>query len=164
MYKQIIVLFSCCMIMYAPLLGMNNDFVLKEIVVHNVGHDMQRQFAMLSKTFNKIVEDTYRPKKKMIEEVLRHEKPTITGFLSWNKDFSRCAWATFFDNVIYIDSPDRKKLQLTLVGLINKNYIKSSSSSWDIRGTCYHPVFEDNIRPFFDKEGRACFYNYNGSI
>lgn len=154
MYKQITVLFSCCMIMHTPLFGMDYDFVLREIVVRHIDHDMHRQFAMVSKACNTTVEDTYRPKKKLIEEFLQQEKPRITGHISWNRDFSRCAWI----NVSHLGF-GIKNLQLMLVGLTDKSDIKKSSGSWEV---LYGPVFEDNNRPFFDKEGRACFYNWDG--
>jgi hypothetical protein len=117
-------------------------------------HDTCRSIAMVSKAYNKIIEDNYRPTKKCIENFIRGKTTSVTGYKSWNKDFTKCAWVTFFD----ADSSFLKTLQLTLVDWnASTKHVTSSSRLW----TEFHvPVFEDDVRPFFNKDGQACFYGY----
>jgi hypothetical protein len=140
------------------LLSTDDHNIARDVVVaHCLAHDdydTYRNVAMLSKAHNRIIEGKYRPKKKIIEEFIKWKTHDVTGYTSWNKDFSKCAWVTICDS----DS-DKKNLQLTLVGLVNDNvhHVMSSSRLWrDF--SC--PVFEDNMRPCFDTYGRAFFYGY----
>ena len=95
--------------------------------------------------------------KQLVENFTQWKTCNITGHKSWNKDYSKCAWVHYD-----IDSPDEKKLQLTLVGLANKDKNTVTSSSFVWQGFRF-PVFEDDICPFFDKDERACFYGYGES-
>jgi hypothetical protein len=113
-----------------------------------------RNVAMLNKQCNSMIEDTYRSQKKRIEKFIQSKSVSITGHRSWNKDFTRCAWMRISDDI----SVNCKKLQLTVVGSIDDGKrIISSSRLW--REFCC-PIFEDDVRPFFDKDGRACFHGY----
>jgi hypothetical protein len=133
----------------------NDQKVLWHIVLANGlsydDYNMHRNCALVDKNFHQTIEKTYRPYKKRIEDVMQRKSISITGHTSWNKDFSKCAWVTFSDQVV----PGGKNLQLTLVGVTDENRVISSSRLW--QGFNFS-VFEDNIRPFFDEDGRACFY------
>jgi hypothetical protein len=144
------------------LLSKNKDNFARDAIIVNClsngDHDTYRIIAMLSKTHNAIVENNYRPIKKRIENYIQSNytvPPVIAGHASWNKDFSRCAWVTYdLDPTLY------KDLELTLVGAVN-NEVVVMCASWK---NFYFPTFEDNIRPFFNKDGRACFYGYGLTV
>ncbi len=148
--------FFICVVVNASLHGMDRNYghVIREIIIANIDRDMHRTLAPVDTTYNKIIEDTYRPDKKPIENFIKWKSCDVTGYKSWNKDFSKCAWVTISDS-----DPGKKNLQLTLVGLVNDdiNRVMSSSRLWY---DFYCPVFEDDVRPFFDKDGRACFYGF----
>jgi hypothetical protein len=92
-------------------------------------------------------------KKERIEDFIQRKTISVTGSQVWNKDHSKCAWVTFDTHASYA-----KGLQLTVVGLVDDGKrIVSSSCVWQ---NFYFPVFEDEIRPWFNKDGRACFYGY----
>jgi hypothetical protein len=94
-----------------------------------------------------------KPQRERIEDFIRRKTISVTGSQTWNKDYSKCAWVTFDDNFF-----QAKGLQLTVVGLVdNGKRVVSNSRSW--QDFCF-PVFEDDVRPCFNKDGRACFYGY----
>ena len=89
----------------ASLHGMDSDHVIKEIVIYHMHPDTHRTFAMLNKTYNKVIEDNYRPDKKRIEQLMLSKKtPIVRGQVSWNKDFSQCAWATVVERAHILDA------------------------------------------------------------
>jgi hypothetical protein len=92
-------------------------------------------------------------KKERIEDFIRRKTTSVTGSQIWNKDYSKCAWVTFDTN-----ASGAKDLKLTVVGLVGDGKrVVSNSRLWR---DFYFPVFEDDVRPFFDKDGRVCFYGY----
>lgn len=94
-----------------------------------------------------------KPQKERIENFICRKTVSVTGSQAWNKDCSKCAWVTFDNN-----APHAKSLQLTVVGLVdNGKHVVSNIRSWQ---DFYFPVFADDVRPCFDKDGRACFYGY----
>jgi hypothetical protein len=156
-----LLLFFLCGVQYS-LHGMLNIEKDKEtlcdiVVINRLSqHDYHtyRTVAMLSKLHNEIIEDRYKPKKKCIEEYIEKNKDNlllVTGTKSWNKDFSKCAWVTYGG-----DAGNLKKLQLTLVEKCDDQVISKCVS----REGFYFPIFEDNIRPFFDKDEHVSFYGY----
>ena len=93
-----IFLFFICVVVNASLHGMDamHEIVMREIVTCNVDHGRQRMFAVLNTTYNKIIEDNYRPDKKRIECLMKEKDiPIIYNRTSWKKDFSRCAWVNY---------------------------------------------------------------------
>ena len=56
---------------------------------------------------------------------------------------------------------DPKKLELVLVGLDGNKELVVRIGAWN---GFYFSVIEDNVCPFFNKEGRACFYGYGNSV
>ena len=158
----------------SSLYGMNKDydFVIKQAIIPNVDHKTQRIFAVLNKTYNKIIEDNYRPNKKRIE-LFMQEKARFPsrrlwnkGFsrqgscsqdfsrqISWNKDFSMCAWLN-----VKSTGHGRKSWELTLLSLDDKDIIIEKNTK--IFHGFYFPAIEGNIRPFFNKQGAACFHAY----
>jgi hypothetical protein len=138
----------------------NNKQTLWDIVIANSlsrdDYDTYRNVATLSRTHNKIIEDMHRPQKKLIEKYIEDNRPMdvtpIIGVRSWNKDFSQCAWVSWRNYRVKV--ADYKDLYLTLVGVVN-NKVKSKVAYWR---DFYFPIFEDDIRPFFDKDGKACFH------
>ncbi len=128
-----------------------------EIVAYNLPYDdyhAQRALSLINKKCNKAVENRYWPEKKGIEEYIQKNKdelPRVIGARSWNKDFSKCAWVTYDGDAAVL-----KVLQLTLVGKCD-NQVITRCTAWE---GFYFPIFEDNLRPFFDEDGRASFYGY----
>jgi hypothetical protein len=132
------------------------DIVMTHCSSHN-NYEIYRNIVQLNTTYNKIAETEYKPvQKKRIEDFIRNKSVSVTGYRSWNKDFTKCAWITISD-----EKPlDSKNLQLTIVGLVNDGKrVTYSSKLW--QEFCF-PVFEDDVCPFFDKDGRACFYGFRG--
>ena len=155
---QLPLLFFACTMTITSLQSMNRFDEIMEIVILNADHHEQRVFAVLNKTYNKIIEDRYRQKKKCIELLMKEkDTPLIQGQVSWNKDFNRCASAIITSKS---DKALEKNLELTLVGLEkkeNKDIVIDIHQTFD---NFYFPVIEDEKRPFFDKNGAACFYGY----
>ena len=120
----------------------------------NDDYDMNRKVAMLNKECHKRMEYEYRPNKMMINTFKEKNKNNlypVTGHVSWNRDFSKCAWCTV------IDKGNKKNCALTLLYLDDKDSIIKQEYQWD---NFHFPVFEDHIRPFFTKEGEVCFHGY----
>lgn len=91
--------------------------------------------------------------KDRIEDFIRSKTTVVTGVKAWNKDYSKCAWVTFDSN-----ASCAKDLKLTVVGLVDGGKrVVSNSRVWR---NFYFPAFEDDVRPFFDKDGRASFYGF----
>ncbi len=159
--KVHMLLFMICVAVNISLHGMdvNDDLVMREIVVHNVGHDAHRKLAVLNTAYNKIIEEHYRPDKKCIEKYIQEKEAetliSMTGTRSWNKNFNTCAWVTYD-----VDCIGLKDLQLTLVGIVNNKVVVTSALWKDF----VFPIFDGNIRPFFDKEERACFYGFGRTL
>ena len=110
----------------------------------------QRTIAMLSKTCNKMIEDNYRPDKKHIEWWMWAQGTPITrGEVSWNKDFSKCAYASI--EPITIES-DKKQLKLILIGLDDQRNLVTIRGRWN---NYMFPVFDEIV---FNKEGGIYFY------
>ncbi len=130
---------------------------LFEIIAYNLprdGHDARRTFSLINVTCNKAIEVACKEYKKEIEEYIQKNKdtlPSLTGAISWNKDFSKCAWVRYHGDVA---AP--KRLGLTCIGKSDGQIIQQSAM-WT---KFYFPIFENNIRPFFDEDGRASFYGY----
>jgi len=149
----------------------NNKSTLWEVIIQTClsrdDYDAHRNVAMVSTMHNKLVEDIYRSKKKLIEKFLLEDysyKQGITGTRNWNKDFSQCAWVRIYDMADYyyhLPRGDNKRLEFILVGCGNDDSIKKCDKGWD---KCYFPIFEDNVRPFFNKKGQACFYGYGNIV
>ncbi|HEX4068720.1 MAG TPA: hypothetical protein VHX42_01355, partial [Candidatus Babeliales bacterium] len=105
---------------------------------------------------NKFIEDRYRQDKKRIETYIKEKFETIEplsiiGTKSCNKGFNAYAWVMYTGNIT-----NAKNLQLNLVSVVNNDIIEKSA----VWKGFYFPIFEDNVRPFFDEDGRACFYGY----
>jgi hypothetical protein len=137
--------------------GDNQNLIFDLIMNHVVSHDdydAHRKIAVLNTTYNKLIEDTCRSQKKLIEKYIQENKenlPLVTGARSWNKGFNACTWVNYDDN-----SDKSKDLQLILINAAH-NEVIAQSAVWN---NFYFPIFEDDIRPFFDKDGQACFYGY----
>jgi hypothetical protein len=134
---------------------------IQKIIVSYVDYRMQRTLAQVDKAYNKLIEEHHRPCKKRIEDLMLEKKtPLIRGEVSWNKDFTRCAWVTIGTvpkdkNKWYL--PERKSLCLSLVGLSDDGKI---IEQYLLRNGFYFPAIEGNMRPFFDKDGNAFFHSY----
>jgi hypothetical protein len=134
-----------------------NDYIVWDVIVLqsllNDDYDTYRKIAVFNKAFHTFIEDGYRPKRKLFDKFREKYKKSlspVTGYVSWNKDFSKCAWVTVSDE-------SKQQCVSTLLGLDNKNSIIFRMKIWD--SFCF-PVFEDDIRPFFTKEEQACFHGY----
>ncbi|HLJ31037.1 MAG TPA: hypothetical protein VKU36_01240 [Candidatus Babeliales bacterium] len=136
-----------------------NHHIVWDVIVSqsllNDDYDTYRKIAVFNKAFHTFIENGYRPKKKLLDKFKEENKIDFTGYVSWNKDFSKCAWVTI--------SEPTQRCALTLLGLDNKNSIITRMRIWE---NFYFPVFEDDIRPFFTKEEQACFhgYGYKGTL
>jgi hypothetical protein len=128
-----------------------------EIVAYNLprgDYKLRHALQLTNSTCNRMIETACREYKKEVEEYIQKNKdelPQVTGAKSWNKDFSKCAWVTYRGDAAVL-----KVLQLTLVGKCD-NQIITRCTGWE---GFYFPIFEENLRPFFDKDGRASFYGY----
>lgn len=144
--------FVCSMessFLYSMLSVNNNANIVLEIVAHNLPHDdydVHRTCARLSTVCNKAIENSYRKDKKRIE-FLMHEQNIIPGEISWNKDFSRCAW---------INAVENHKLNITVLGLNDNNKLRTKLCSWDNFGG----LLNGRKKPFFDQQGMACIHGY----
>ncbi len=156
-------LFFICSVKCSLLHGMlsvesaENKYVLWSTIITNLprdAYDTHRTLALVNKAHNKIIEEHHRQDKKCIEKLmLQRGTLIIPEQVWWNKDFSKCAWVTTIEpkwNVL-----DPKKLELTLVGLdTNKDIIIRKG----MYGGYKFPVIDDQICPFFDKEGGIFCY------
>ena len=131
----------------------NNNLDVKTLIVSKIDFKTSRSLATVNKTYNKIIEENFRPYKKYIESCLQ-EKGTeiIPGDVSWNYNFSKCACVT-----IGSIENNRKSWRLTVVGLTRDGKVRTGDKKWS---GFYFPAIEDNIRPFFNKQGQACFHGY----
>ncbi len=163
-------LFFICSVKCSLLHGMlsvenaDNKYILWNFIITSLprdAYDTHRTLALVNKAHNKIIEEHYRPDKKRIEKLmLQKGTPIIPGQVSWNKDFSKCAWVTIGTvpkdkNEWYL--PERKSLRLSLVGLCDDGNI---IEQYLIRNGFYFPAIEGNMRPFFDEYGNAFFHSY----
>ena len=147
-------LFCMCLVVCSELCSMGSlsDYVMGTIITHNTDHSMDRILAMVSKLCNKTIEDYYRLDKKRIESWMQEKKVAIIPtHASWNKDFTQCSWIRTKPSFL------RKKMQLTVLGVLDKNIIMRKKV-WDDY-VC--SAIEESECPFFDEEeNRACCYGY----
>ncbi len=156
-----LLLFFICSVKCSLLHGMlsvesaENKYVLWSTIITSLprdAYDTHRTLALVNKEYNKIIEERYRPDKKRIEKLmLQRGTPILPGQVSWNKDFSKCAWVTIGKTCLY----NRQKLKLTLVGLDRNRDIII------VNGKCggyKSPVIDDQTCPFFDTEGGIFCY------
>ena len=118
----------------------------------NDDYDTYRKIAVLSTAYNTFIETGYRPKKKLLDKFREENKNNlspVTGYVSWNKDFSKCAWATI--------SEKDKTCTLTMLAVNNAHKIIQQNSTWY---NFYFPVFEDNICPFFNEQEHVYLHGY----
>lgn len=128
-----------------------HDIIVYQIIPH-ADCRMQRTLAVLNKTYNKIIEEHYRPDKKRIECWMQKKgTPLVCEKTFWNKDFTKCSWIRVRPWWL------RNKLEITLLGVSNEQVIMKKKA-WDDY-TC--AAIEERARPFFGQEGDVvCLYGY----
>lgn len=167
--KLVVVQLLVCFIGSSLLHGMSTILsehshnVARDVVIAHCladdNHEICRAIAGVSKTYNKIIEENYRPKKRVIEAYIQNNYAApyvVTGHVSWNKDFSKCAWVTISD---VGHACDKNHLTLTLLDATNNSSVTMHSHVWNY---FYCPIVEDNVRPLFKQEGRVCFHGCGG--
>ena len=158
---RLIIIYTLLSISVVQLSGMDIVTYPKEHIIWNAliseslrsgDYKLYRNIAVLNRGYNKFIEEEYRPKKKLLDKFREENKKNlspVTGYVSWNKDFSKCAWVTI--------SAEQESCTLTLLSLDDKNCIVKKDAVWDE----YHfPIFEDDIHPFFNKKEQVGFYGY----
>jgi hypothetical protein len=122
-------------------------------IIPNADYRMQRTLAVLNKTYNKIIEEHYRPDKKRIERWMQKKgTPLVCEKTFWNKDFTKCSWIRVRPWWL------RKKLEITLLGVSADKNVIMKKKAWDDY-TC--AAIEGEERPFFWQEGNAVYlYGY----
>lgn len=138
---------------FGPLFGMENhacvcegnrDFAMREVIFARLDHREQRIWAQVNKTYNTIIEDKYRPDKKLIDEFIQQKRIfEITKNFVWNVDFTRCAWFT----------PTKKRTFYLNLLAVNGNNVKFKSACWD------RTQFYVEDKPFF-QNGSICIHGY----
>jgi hypothetical protein len=149
-----ICLLLLCAVVCPVLYGMEQfPAEVKKNILCRADYYAQRMFAQVSKANNAFMEEHCRPYKKRIKEFMAEKNtPIICGAVSWNYNFSRCAWVT-----IKSDFGERKSWGLTLVELSDNDTIVERNQKYI---GFYFPAIEGEVRPFFNRYGDASFHGY----
>lgn len=137
-----------------PLQGMDQCPVdVKKIILWHAGRRAQKMFAQVSQANNKFMEEHCRARKKIKELMAAKGTPIIPEQVSWNNDFSKCAWSEIQEGKGKFGP---KILKIIALSLCDQKNLVIAEAKWNN----YIQSLEGLEDLFFNKNGAACCYSY----